>query len=149
MKGSVRKVLIEFVRKPKWFPRVAFAAVGTGLLVASFVICNGTREFLRNAAVASGVVVDASSGANHPLIEFELPSGEKAAFATGGWISGYKVGRRVRVLYRAESPTATARLDDPGVVWFGTGATAVLGAGQLLVGLLAMFVRSKEGAQED
>jgi Protein of unknown function (DUF3592) len=140
---------IELVRKPKWFPGVAFVALGTGLLVASFVLANGTREFLRNAAVASGVVIDARSGTNHPLIEFELPSGEKAAFATGGWISGYKVGRQVRVLYRPESPVATARLDDPGTVWFGTGATAVFGTGQLLVGLLAMFVRSKEEAQED
>ena len=138
-------MLVEFVRKPKWFPGVVFVVVGVGLLTASSLVASSTREFLSQASLATGVVVDASKGSNHPLIEFELPDGEKAVFATGGWISGYKLGRQVRVLYRREAPVQTARLDDPGAVWFGAGFTAALGAGLLVIGLLAMFVRSKEG----
>lgn len=135
---------VEFVRKPKWLPGAAFVALGVGLLIASLVVRQGTREFLSHAKVANGSVVDASKGGNHPLIEFSLANGEKMTFATGGFISGYTVGRSVRVFYEESAPLASARLDDPGALWFGAGVTAALGAGQLLLGLLAMFARMKD-----
>jgi hypothetical protein len=128
----------------KWMPGSVFVVVGLGLLVASAFIAARTNAFLARAAHADGVVIDLSAGSQHPSVEFTLPSGEKRVFAGGGWLSGYRLQRRVGVLYSPESPVSSATLDDPGAVWFDASFTALLGGGQVLAGLLAMFVRPKE-----
>jgi hypothetical protein len=88
--------------------------------------------------------VDLSAGNQHPSVEFALPNGERAVFAAGGWLSGYRLHQSVGVLYLPDAPLQSAQLDDPGALWFGARLVAALGAAQLIAGLLAMFVRAKQ-----
>lgn len=125
-------------------PGSVFVVIGLGLFVAAAIIATRTNAFLAHAAHADGVVIDMSAGSQHPSVEFTLPAGEKRVFAGGGWLSGYRLHQRVGVLYDRESPVSSATLDDPGAIWFDASFTGLLGGGQLLAGLAAMFVRPKE-----
>jgi hypothetical protein len=130
-------------RRVKWLPGIVFVMAGVGLLIAAVVLTRQTQDFLARAKRADGVIVDMRYGNRHPSVEFALPSGEKVIFWAGGWLSGHRLHQHVSVLYEPAAPVQTAKLDEPGSIWFGARFSGFLGAGQLLVGLLAMFVRSR------
>jgi hypothetical protein len=130
-------------RKVRWLPGIIFVVVGIGLLIATIVLHQRTQAFLGRAKSADGVIVDMRYGSQHPAVEFALPSGERVKFWAGGWLSGHRLHERVAVLYEPAAPAQTAQLHEPGALWFSTRITGFLGIGQLVVGLLAMFVRTR------
>jgi hypothetical protein len=125
-------------RKPKLFRGIFFLGVSGVLLSISISTGMATRQFVREAAVATGVVTKLNAGGSHPDIEFTTPTGQKMSYAQGGWISGYKPGDRVRVLYRPADPHATASIDATGALWFAPGLTGLLGFAFILIGIVSI-----------
>jgi hypothetical protein len=128
-------------RRLKIFPGVIFLAIGGILLSISAVTASSTRDFLKEAVVADGVVTALVAGPSHPDIQFRTVTGETITYSQGGWIGGYKEGQRVRIFYLPEDPHGSACVDDPGALWFVSGGTGLLGVAQLLGGLFALLRR--------
>ena len=110
-----------------------FIVVGGGLLIAAITTGLTRRAFVREAESAEGVVVQLNAGGSHPQIEFAAKSGQQISYPQGGLIFGYRIGDRVRVLYRPEDPRGTACVDTLGAVWSaqlflgGLGLLCVIG----------------------
>jgi hypothetical protein len=100
---------------PKWLGVLSLCA-GCLLAVITVVDAWSTREFIRSAQRADGVVTELNAGAAHPQVQFQLPSGEKVEFPASGDIS-YSKAQRAPVLYLPEDPFRSARLDDFGDLW--------------------------------
>jgi hypothetical protein len=127
--------------------RFALILIGVALLVVGGVIGASVRSFLRTATAADGVVARLNAGGSHPQIEFTTAAGRRVSYPQGGFISGYKPGDKVRVLYRDEAPEQTARLDSFGALWFAPLLLGLLGLGFVAAGgSLRWFEVSRPGA---
>jgi len=115
--------------------KILFAVVGLGLIAIAIALALSTRGFVRRASRAEGVVVGLNAGESHPEIEFTPASGPRVSFSQGGFISGYKQGRRVEVLYDADRPARTARVNAPGALWFVPVLLGALGIAFLCAGV--------------
>lgn len=88
------------------------------MLITAVVSVYNTREFLKSARSARGVVIDLNHGPAHPQVEFVLPSGQKTEFPANGWIS-YRKGDEVEVLYVVdENGLPDPHLNDRGDLWY-------------------------------
>lgn len=105
-----------------------FLLAGVVLLAAGGVTALDRSAFVRHASVADGVVAALNAGGSHPQIAFKTASGRQVSYPQGGWIFGYAVGQRVRVLYDAHEPGHTASIDDFGALWATPVFLGVLGA---------------------
>lgn len=112
-----------------------FLVAGAATLAAAIAFASDRYEFVKTAAIADGLVTELNAGGSHPNVRFVDASGRSVDFPAGGWISGYRAGQRVRVLYLAKAPERSACLDAWGSVWFIPTLLGVLGATHLAVGL--------------
>jgi hypothetical protein len=120
------------------FSAVPILLVGIGFITAGFAWTKDSREFIGKAKITDGVVVDMSTGSNHPEIGYINSSGEKDEFPANGQMSGYKVGEHVRVLYDPANP-AHPKIDDFGSLYGLLYLASYLGGGFFVMGLLAVF----------
>lgn len=97
--------------------RVFFLTVGLVLLLLAAVDAVHTRRFVVGAARAPGLVINTPFGGSHPVIRFTTASGEAVSFPQGRFVSGYRPGDKVTVVYDSNSPHG-ASLDTVGAVWF-------------------------------
>ena len=119
---------------------IMLALAGTGTLLLTSLEIHSRQQFEEQAQRAEGTVVALYAGPAHPKIEFEDAKGQKVTFPGGGWTS-HRAGDRVKVLFLADDPLATAELDEPGSHWVFTSATGVVGLGLLIGGLGTLLRR--------
>jgi hypothetical protein len=122
---------------------LALALVGAVFLAISSIVIVMTQRFTTVARRAEATVVSLYAGPSHPKIEFIGPTGEKFEFYGSGWTS-HRVGDGVHVLFLDSDPEASARLDEPGSIWFLPSMFALLGGGALVVGLLVVLRRKEK-----
>lgn len=113
-----------------------FMVLGAVALVVAALLAARTAEFVRSAARAEGEVVRLNAGGSHPEVAFTTTTGERVSYPQGGFIAGYAVGDRVRVLYDAAAPAATARIDAVGSLWAWPLIVGFLGSAFVLLGWL-------------
>ncbi|MET0269416.1 MAG: DUF3592 domain-containing protein [Sphingomonas sp.] len=113
---------------------IVFVVAGIALLIAAAIAGVGVIRFKGEALRADGRVVRLNAGGSHPEIAFTTAAGERIRYPQGGLIFGYRPGDRVRILYRAERPRASASVDTAGALWAGPLLLGVLGAGFVLGG---------------
>jgi hypothetical protein len=118
--------------RPELMVGALFAIIGFVLLSAAIYIGVATRNFIRNAAVAQGSVIDVLAAGSHPKVQFVTPSGQSITFPQGGWTFGYHAGERVRILYDAGDPAGDARVDSFGSLWFTPLLLGALGVAFLI-----------------
>lgn len=118
-----------------WF----FVILGAALLVGAIVASLGVRRFVDGAVASPGQVTRLNAGGSHPEIAFVARNGERVSFSQGGWITGYKVGDRVRVLHDPAAPRRGATVDALGTLWAWPIALAVFGIGFLIGGGLELI----------
>ncbi|WP_295482048.1 DUF3592 domain-containing protein [uncultured Pseudomonas sp.] len=94
-----------------------FLPLGLCLLYLTFWLVEERLDFIAHAQRAEGHVSALNAGGSHPQIDFATASGDTFSYPESGLIFGYSVGNPVAVLYRAESPAATAIIDDRGALW--------------------------------
>jgi hypothetical protein len=121
-------------RAIKWFPGLIAVFIGCVLWVIAAFVANDTRDFLRRAVSADGVVTRLNAGGAHPEVQFTAANGQTFEYPQGGAIGGYERGQRVRVLYISDDISNTACLDDPGALWFDAGIMAGLGLAFVFAG---------------
>jgi hypothetical protein len=131
----------------QWFPGLMFVVVGAGLLFEAAHAAQDVQQFLEKSVRVEGVVSKLNAGGAHPEIEFALPSGKRVSFPESGWIS-YRAGQRVHVLHLPDDPEGTARLDDPGALFFWYRSGAFAGLVFCVLGIGAAFLRESEEADE-
>lgn len=110
------------------FKSALFLGIGLLLLTATLYSYLDTLAFLDQAKRAPGQVVALNAGGSHPQISFTDEQGRQHSYPQGGLIFGYEAGEAVQVLYLAEKPAPSARLE----------AFAALWAEPLLCGLLGL-----------
>jgi hypothetical protein len=126
-------------RRIKLFPGLLPVGVGVVLLAIALAVAQSTRQFIREAASAPGVVTDLNAGSSHPQIEFNTAAGEKVSYPQGGCVS-HKPGDRVRVLYRPSRPAQSdATLDEPGALWDSAAFLGLMGLVFILGGVGAIL----------
>lgn len=118
-----------------------FLLAGVVLLAAGGVTALDRSAFVRHASVADGVVAALNAGGSHPQIAFKTASGREVSYPQGGWIFGYAVGQRVRVLYDADAPGQSAVIDDFGALWGTPIFLGLLGAVFTVGGLCVAMQR--------
>jgi hypothetical protein len=116
---------------------LAFIVLGVLLLVVAGAYTATQRSFQADAQHTDGTVVSLNAGPAHPNIEFTTPSGARVLFSDNGWIS-YRVHDHVTVLFDPEDAERSARIDDPGALWYGPCLAAGLGIAALLMGGLSL-----------
>ena len=113
---------------------IAFMIIGSFMLLTAGVSVWNTRQFMKSAQRADGVVKELNHGPAHPQVEFELPSGQREEFPANGWIS-YRKGQRVEGLYLLdERGVSEARLSDSGDLWYSAVSRTGMGLVFLIVG---------------
>ena len=118
--------------RPELIVGALFAIIGFVLLSAAIYIGVATRNFIRNAAVAQGSVIDVRAAGSHPKVQFVTPSGQSITFPQGGWTFAYHPGERGRILYDASDPAGDARVDSFGTLWFTPLLLGALGVAFLI-----------------
>lgn len=103
----------------------AFMAILFGLIsVIAFLVAlraaAATRDFVRTAARAEGVVTVLNAGGSHPEIQFIDAAGRQVSYPQGGLIFGFRPGDKVQVLYAPDNPAGTATICAMGAIWFTT-----------------------------
>lgn len=122
---------------------ILFTIVGAFLVLLAVGNAWFTRQFVKTAQRADGVVKELSHGPAHPLIEFKLPSGETQEFPANGWIS-YRKGQAAKVLYTLDAEGLDkARLDDAGDLWYTAVTQTALGLVFVVVGTI---IRRRDAA---
>nr|WP_182550547.1 DUF3592 domain-containing protein [Phyllobacterium myrsinacearum] len=114
---------------------VIITVIGAVLLIAAAVSAGMTLNFLGSSIVVPGDVVALNAGGSHPQIAFVTKTGEQVSYPQGGLVFGSKVGDRVEVRYRTDSPKQSATLNQFGAIWTVTIVLAGLGAGFVFTGL--------------
>jgi len=115
-----------------------FAFAGLCVVCGAVAGVVSTRDFLRTAARAPGIVTRLNAGGFHPEIQFTVASGQRVQYPQGGMIKSYHAGESVFVLYDPHHPGQDPRLDTFGALWmdwitlFGMGAVFI-GIGSLLI----------------
>jgi hypothetical protein len=99
---------------------ILFALIGMMALVVAVRAASATREFVRTAARAEGVVTALNAGGSHPEIQFVDDSGKEFSYPQGGLIFGFRPGDKVPVLYVPDNPAGTATICAIGPVRFTT-----------------------------
>jgi hypothetical protein len=102
------------------FKVLLLSMVWIGCLIALFSSVEYTKAFLDAAVEIPGRIVALNAGGSHPQVEFTTRRGENISYAQGGWIGGYKVGDKVRVLYLEDSPRTSATIKRIGAIWAWT-----------------------------
>jgi hypothetical protein len=99
------------------FKGIVFLVVGAGLLGVGIWMAVGTSGFLRHALAAEGTVIATPHGGAHPQVRFTTAAGQVVEYSQNGYVSGYHVGDRVRVLHDPSQPSNTACFDGFGALW--------------------------------
>jgi len=127
-----------------------FLLVGLGLCAGGGYWGWLTRDFVQNAAIAPGTVVELtrhsdSDGVSYsPVVEYTLPSGRTVRFEEDVSSSppSHHVGESVEVFYNPENPSE-ARINNTFTLWFGPGLLVSIGfcfsSISLLIGVGALF----------
>jgi hypothetical protein len=122
---------------------IMFIVVGSLMLLTAVVSVFSTREFVKSAQSARGIVKELNHGSAHPQIEFVLPSGERTEFPANGWIS-YQKGDDVEVLYVIdENGLLDARLNDRGDLWYSAVSQVGLGLVFVVAGLVKRWLMQR------
>jgi hypothetical protein len=119
-----------------------FALVGAAMLVAAVRQFTRTRAFLRNSAVASGIVIALTENRERdeisyfPKVKFQTPSGRDITFqsAMGSSSEAKSIGDSVAVRYRPDQPHV-AEIDAFMPLWGLTLLFSALGVVFLFVGV--------------
>jgi len=132
------------MKKLRWIGYL-FAAIGFGLLAGGFFWYQSVAEFIEEATVARGEVIDlvrssssSSSGSSsytyRPVVTFKDQNGQLVEFvsSSGSNPPSYSRGEQVDVFYRPEDPQ-NAKIDGFFSLW---GGPMVLG---LVGGVFALF----------
>ncbi len=118
-------------------PRILFIVVGIGLLVVAIAVGVSINAFISKAVAAEGKVVEVRFGGSHPQIEFTSATGQRISYPQGGFIFGYKLGDRVRVLYDPAEPLNSACINEFGALWFTPLILSIIGLFCGVSGLLS------------
>jgi uncharacterized protein DUF3592 len=121
---------------------IIFALVGVAMLVAAVRQFTRTRAFLRNSAIAAGVVMALTENREReeisysPKVKFQTPSGRDITFqsAMGSSSEARSIGDSVAVRYRPDQPHV-AEIDAFMPLWGLTLLLSVLGVVFLFVGV--------------
>ncbi len=116
---------------------IVFTLVGLALMVSAVCWAVSTFHFVARAASAPGLVVKLNGGGAHPEVRFTTAAGGTIEYPQGGMIWGCRAGDRVEVLYEPENPTGSAVINRPGALWGFVAMDFTLGAGFVLLSLLA------------
>jgi hypothetical protein len=119
-----------------------FALLGLVFVGIGVNDCVDTRDFVRHARKAEGIVIALNAGPAHPQVEYADETGTKFTMPGRGWIS-YRRGDRVAVLYLVNDPHHESKIDDPGALWDFVAIFSGLGATALLVGMYLMLRETK------
>ena len=138
--GSLIKDETHIMSTPQPSPAASikgllFAVVGVVLLAIAGYLASERYSLVAQASRAPGVVKSLNAGGSHPQIEFTSSTGEVVSYPQGGMIFGYQAGQPVEVLYRPQSPSSTAVINDRGALW---GTAVLLGAMGLIFVLAGM-----------
>lgn len=119
-----------------------FALVGAAMLVAAVKQFTRKRAFLRNSAIASGIVIALTENRERdeisyfPKVKFQTPSGLDITFqsAMGSSSEAKRIGDSVAVRYRPDQPHV-AEIDAFMPLWGLTLLLSALGVVFLFVGV--------------
>lgn len=108
-----------------------FLVVGLGALVGAFFLVTNTQDFLKNALISDGRVVElvrsrsSDSVTYRPVVEFKTKDGSTIEFtsSSGSNPPSYSKGEIVEVLYQESSPEH-AKINSFFSLW---GAAVILG----------------------
>ena len=111
--------------------KYVFAVIGLGMLVGAFYLFNDTRDFLKDALVTEGTVVElvrsrsSDSTTYRPVVEFKTEDGSLVEFTSGAGSNppSYSKGETVEVLYQQDSPEQ-AKINGFFSLW---GLTLIVG----------------------
>jgi hypothetical protein len=113
---------------------IVFSVVGSFILAASSIWMFRVFTFTKSAHVADGVVIETPYGGSHPRIKFMDYSGNEIVFTQGGLVFGYRVGDRVKVAYKENSPKISS-IDGIFPLWGFPFLATVLGIFFLTFGI--------------
>ena len=130
------------VRQSRTSSFAPLACFGLSLLflIIGLMGLSDAFAFRRTAARADGVVYETVHGGSHPMIRFDLPSGEAITYPQNGLIGGYRVGDRVQVLYDPLNPRSSACVNTLGGILGGLSFVFSACALTFVGGLHCMFV---------
>ncbi|MGI9334629.1 MAG: DUF3592 domain-containing protein [Gammaproteobacteria bacterium] len=133
-----------------------FSAIGLALLVGAFYWYKSTQDFLANAIVAEGTVLelirsrssDSSSYTYAPVVQFRTESGSLHEFtsSTSSNPPSYAVGESVGVLYEASAPES-ARINSFFSLWGGPTIAGGLGAVFFTIGASIVLAGRLKGSK--
>ncbi len=122
---------------------IFFLVVGLLLLGVAIITTVSTARFVRGSVAADGRVVKLNAGGSHPEIAFVTRDGTAISYPQGGWIGGYAVGDKVRVLYDEANPKISRSLDRFGALYFFPIFLCLLGGFFTLFGVIAVLTNRK------
>lgn len=95
---------------------LVFIIFGILLLAGNLMLALNTRDFIRTAEVAKGIVIDTKYGKFHPEIKFTAANHEVVTFRQGGLNKGYRINEVVEVLYDS-GQIRDSRLNEFWALW--------------------------------
>lgn len=127
-----------------------FLSIGLILMAVSFLIYHSTASFRREAASATGTVIDltlersgGTDGASvyYPVVEFSTEKGETIRFrgSSGSSPPAFSKGQTVTVRFRSEDPYR-ARIESFPSMWLGTLITGFIGLPFAITGLIMLLI---------
>ncbi|WP_215398526.1 DUF3592 domain-containing protein [Rheinheimera oceanensis] len=133
-----------------------FTLVGFAMLAGAFFAYNSTSSFLKEAAVADGMVVEllASRSDNsityRPVVQFMSEQGQLIEFvsATGSNPASYSQGEQVEVLYLPTRPS-DAKINGFFSLWGVAIILAAIGAVFFIIGVGIIAFLSLKGRQDE
>ena len=136
----------------------AFLLAGVVLLIVAGLVYQQTGNFVANAIPARGIVIDSherrveNTPIYAPVVDFTDREGHVHIFRSGisSYPEPYDVGEVVVVLYLADSPEKSARINNAVLAWGGAGAigTGAVGVLVFFAGLLMLLFGMRRNRQE-
>jgi len=131
--------------------KYVFLTIGTLLLVGAYFIYKNTADFINNATIANGTVIELlrvesdNSYTYKPKVAFETKTGEAIQFisSTSTNPPSYTEGEEVEVLYLEKTPEK-ARINGTASLWLGAIIVGGIGAVFFLVGFLFFFFKKRK-----
>jgi hypothetical protein len=133
--------------KTLFFVKLTSLVVGIALLVASAFLLLNTRDFLSEAVITEGTVLElvesrsSDSITYRPVVQFTNESGQLVSFtsSTSSNPPSYSPGQQVEVLYQPGERNSP-RINSFFSLWGAEAILAGIGVVFLLAGVILMFV---------
>ena len=127
-----------------------FGFFGVAFLVAAYWVNERSKAFLLTAESTTGEVMElVSSGSDlrskAPVVVFYTDEGEKIVFRSHHYSkpAAYEVGETINILYQAQDPIGSARVESYFSLWGVPLIFGILGGVFLFLGIILGFLLRK------